>query len=471
MTAHPPLREILSGPRGQLLIALLITEFAASVSGLSYAAVLPVAVAELGGLSLYGLAVTISGVIGIAVMPVGAYLYAKVGPHGQLWLATAVFLVGVAVTVTAQSMVMLLLGLALRGLAGGFMAGLGLGVLSSLYDDARHRERAFGLFALMWVVPSLVAPLVNSALLLAFDWRVAMAWPAIVLLIGRILVSHALSRVELERTDAPARVRGIGWFIGIAVGLAAALALLSVDSAAPIVAGVAVLVLVLALPFRRALVAMLPVQRRAVAGGWALALICASYFGMGAVVPLIAAVFIDGTGVLGAVLVAIAPISWAALSAGGVGARMTAHRAYLIAAFAFPLSGLLVAAAAFVASADDAAVAVALLTAASLLQGVGMGLTYPKVMAESFVGFEVDADVSPAHGGVVLGLSEDVGTVAGAAVLAGIGGVLVGVGAGWVAGLAVASALMIAALMTISRNNPVWSRRHGGGSARADSDV
>ncbi|RZT59736.1 hypothetical protein EV140_1721 [Microcella alkaliphila] len=118
MDARPSLRTLFRGARGRLLAALLVTEFAAGVSGISYAAVLPVASIELGGLAQYGVAVAIAGVVGIAMMPVGAYLYARIGPQAQLWIATAVFLGGVALT--APTMAVLIAGLAVRGSRRGY---------------------------------------------------------------------------------------------------------------------------------------------------------------------------------------------------------------------------------------------------------------------------------------------------------------------------------------------------------------
>lgn len=156
-----------------------MAEFAASMTGLSYAAVLPVAAAELDGLALYGLAVALPGVVGIAFLALGPYLYARIGPQAQLSLSSLVLVLGVCLSVAAPTMEVLVAGLALRGVASGLMGGLGMGILSELYPDAGERERAFGLYALMWVAPSLVGPVINGVLLATVGWRPSMAWPAV----------------------------------------------------------------------------------------------------------------------------------------------------------------------------------------------------------------------------------------------------------------------------------------------------
>lgn len=457
MDARPSLRTLFRGARGRLLAALLVTEFAAGVSGISYAAVLPVASIELGGLAQYGVAVAIAGVVGIAMMPVGAYLYARIGPQAQLWIATVVFLGGVALTVTAPTMAVLIVGLAVRGLAAGLLAGLGIGVLSTVYTEAAERERAFGLFALMWVVPSLVGPAVTSVALVLADWRVALAWPAVVLLIGRVLVSRALRALDIGRAEAPATVRGVGWFAGVALGLGAALILLGLDALPPVGTAVIVTGLVVALAFPRALTAVVPQNRRLRAGAVAFALVCASYFGITAVLPLVAAVAVDPSGVVGAVLVAVAPLGWALVSAGGVGARLSTRGAYRVSALAFPIAALASALAVTVVEPGGRFPAIATLGVASLAAGVAMGLVYPKVLAEAFTDFQEHPGESRAHGGVAMELGEGVGTAAGSIVVAGIGGVVVAsFGGGELALFMVAMGVVIALAFAAARRNPSW---------------
>lgn len=137
------LRELFAGARGRLLGALLLAEFAASVTGLSYSAVLPVAAAELSGLEFYGAAVTATGIVGIAFLGFGAYLYGRIGAQAQLLISTMVLIAGVVMSATASTMWVLVVGLALRGVAAGLMGGLGMGVISDVYPDAKQRERVF----------------------------------------------------------------------------------------------------------------------------------------------------------------------------------------------------------------------------------------------------------------------------------------------------------------------------------------
>ncbi len=424
-------------------MGFLAAEFAASVTGLSYAAVLPVAAAELDGLPLYGLAVTATAVVSIAFVPFGSFLYGRIGPQAQLSISTAVLVVGVALSVTAPNMEVLVGGLALRGVAAGLMGGLGLGILSGLYPDAKERERAFGLYALMWVAPSVLGPAVNGVLLLALGWRASMAWPILLMLTARALISHYLRQVEWERPSAPAKVRAAGAFLAVAAGLALAQTSIATARLGWAAAALILLVVVLVLPFRHALRRTVPGERRAQAGGWALALVCGSYFGINAFIPLLSATHVDATGVLGAFLVALGPITWALMSAGGAGARLGPRTSYLIAAIGFPAaaSGVALWALALPAAAVTGAIGLGVL---ALLIGAAMGAVYPKVMTLAFEGFRGEGGTHRAHAGVVLGVGEDVGTTVGVVVLAGIGGVVIAADPMWTAVLVgIVSAVLI----------------------------
>jgi MFS family permease len=152
---------------------LLFTEFGGAVQSTAYSSVLPIVSNSIGGAQLYG-ATLVAGIFTtILVLALGPGPFARLRPGNSLLLATAGFVVGVALTVGAVSMVMVLAGTIIRGLAGGFLAGFGLTALGALYGDDL-RPRVVGLFAVMWLLPSLIGPVANSAITIAFGWRSAM---------------------------------------------------------------------------------------------------------------------------------------------------------------------------------------------------------------------------------------------------------------------------------------------------------
>ena len=443
-----------------MLLAFLATEFAASVDGLSYGAVLPVA-EELGGRELYSPALTAAGIVSIAFMAVGAFLYGRVGPRVQLWIATAVWLIGVGLTVTAPAMGFIVAGMAIRGVASGLMAGLGIGVISGLYSDSRERERALGLIAVMWVLPALVSPAVNAVVLSWLGWRATMVWPAVLFLAGRALLARNLRIVGPAPATAATRVRGAGAFVAVAVGIAGVQVAIASRSLVGLLAACGGIVLVLALPYRRAVRQTVPNRTRVHAAGWAFLLVCASYFGITTFIPLLSAHLIDPSGVIGAVLVALCPLAWGIVSGSGLGARLGAGTVALITAVTFPVAAGLLAV--WVLTAPPPAPTSAIIPAAvAVLSGVAMGVAYPKVMTLAFDGFREEAGTTRAHGGVVLSLSENVGTAVGATLLTGLAAPLIISDTAAMAVLATAFALLLGGGWLTAARSTLWRPVEGG---------
>lgn len=417
-TDDPSLRAVLRGRRGALLVAMLVAEFAVSVDLLGYAAVLPVAAAELDGSSLYSAALTASQVLQITCMAFGAMLYGRLGPTGQLWTATAVWTAGATMTALAPSMPWIVAGMATRGVAGGLIAGLGIGVLSGLYEGERERERALGLFGLMWVLPSLVAPTLNAVLLAVAGWRVTLAWPIVLLVAARLLVGRNLRLVQ-RPPAASSRPRGAAWFLVLAVALAGAQALIGASGWLWVAVAVAVTTLA-AVPMARALRALVPAARRTRDHAWAMALCAVGYFGINALVPLLASRLVDASGATGAVLVALGPLAWTTLQSSGLVTRGRTIRLAWCTAAATGAATVLLALAIVLPAADW--LRVALLGVAIVLAGLGMGAIYARLLSGAFVGFDDSGGTTRAHGAVGLNLAETAGSVAGMSVLAGVVG-------------------------------------------------
>ncbi|WUV58899.1 hypothetical protein OG371_17020 [Amycolatopsis sp. NBC_01480] len=116
-------------------------------------------------------------------------------------MATMLYVLGSALAVGAVVMPMILVGTVVRGLAGGMLAGFGLSILGGLFED-KERTRVYGLFAIMWLLPSVIGPVVNAAFTIAFGWRAALVWPAILVLIGRVLIGKQIGLVPWKRSTA-----------------------------------------------------------------------------------------------------------------------------------------------------------------------------------------------------------------------------------------------------------------------------
>ncbi|AXB43114.1 MFS transporter [Amycolatopsis albispora] len=201
VTEGTSLRAIFSGRRGWLLIALLFTEFGGAVQSISYSSVLPIAAAELHGTSLYGATLAAGSFTQILVLALGTAPFARLRPLGLLTTATGLYVVGTVLSVGAVVMPMILAGSVVRGMAGGMLAGFGLSILGGLFED-KERTRVYGLFAMMWLLPSMIGPVINSAVTVAWGWRAALAWPAVLVLTGRFLIGRQIGLVPWKRSTS-----------------------------------------------------------------------------------------------------------------------------------------------------------------------------------------------------------------------------------------------------------------------------
>jgi MFS family permease len=199
--APTSLRVIFAGRRGRLLIALLFAEFGGAVQSIAYSSVLPIAASALHGTSLYGATLAAGSFSVILMLAIGPAPLARLEPLALLGTAATLYVVGAGLSVAAAAMPMLLAGTIIRGVAGGMLAGFGLSILGGLFHD-QERIRVYGLFAMMWLLPSIVGPVVNAAVTIAWGWRAALAWPAILVVIGRILIGKQIDLVPWKRSTA-----------------------------------------------------------------------------------------------------------------------------------------------------------------------------------------------------------------------------------------------------------------------------
>ena len=154
---------VFAGRRGRFLAALLLAEFGGAMQGIAYSTVLPVVAGDLGGFSLFGATLAAGPIAAVLMLSVAGAVLGRLRPGVVLFIATVGYVVGASMAVFAPSMEWVLAGTIVRGVAAGLLAGFGMGAIGALYDEV-ERPRVFGVFALIWLLPSLVGPLLNAAL-------------------------------------------------------------------------------------------------------------------------------------------------------------------------------------------------------------------------------------------------------------------------------------------------------------------
>jgi MFS family permease len=214
------LRAVFAGDRGRLLVGLLFAEFGAAIQAVAEAAVLPLASRELHGAPLYGATVAGPALSAILFAILGPSLTRRLGPRGVLLWSTLVYVAGVLLAVLAPAMSFVLAGRILQGAAAGLLSAFGLNALGALYEDA-IRTRVIATFSIVWLLPSVVGPVVNAVVASLAGWRWAMAWPAVVVIAARIVIGRRASLLPAPERGAAAPVAS-GVVVLAALALAAA---------------------------------------------------------------------------------------------------------------------------------------------------------------------------------------------------------------------------------------------------------
>ncbi|GAA3054795.1 MFS transporter [Actinokineospora globicatena] len=184
-------------------ILLLITIAAFEHLGVSTA--LPRMLAELDGGHLYSWPFTAFLSASVAATVLSGWVCDRVGARAVLMVAPAVFLAGLLVAGTAESMPVLLAARVLQGIGlGGEVVAIYV-LVAAVYPE-RVRPAAFGLLAAAWVVPSIVGPTLAGVITERFGWRWVFLGLVPLAVLGVVLLVPALRGLPRpDPKDGPTR--------------------------------------------------------------------------------------------------------------------------------------------------------------------------------------------------------------------------------------------------------------------------
>jgi MFS family permease len=431
---------LLSPPRRGLTIGLVLTITLVAFEALAVITILPAIKDDLEGIRLYGWA-TSAFQLGLMVGIVVAGGQAdRRGPVPPFVAGIALFAAGLVVGGLAPTMLVLVLGRALQGLGAGAVPAVAYAVIGRSYPEAL-RPRVFAVLSTAWVVPGLVGPAVSALVAERLGWR----WVFLGLL-PLVVASAALAVPSLRRIGPPARPVSPAGGLGRAVAVAAAtgLVLAGLSSGSPL-AGAALVAAGLLLgvrPLRR----LLPPGTLAARPGLPVTvlsrgLLTFAFFGADTYVPLALTSVRGRSTAVASVAVTAATLSWTA--AAWVQERKAADwpgRRLIRAGFLIVAAGIACEVAALFPG-----VPVAVGVAGWAVGGFGIGLAYSPVslivLGEAPSGQEGVASAS-------LQLADTLGVALGA----GLGGVLVAVGAaaGWAEWAGIAGAYALTATVAVA---------------------
>ncbi|SDT09481.1 Major Facilitator Superfamily protein [Nocardioides scoriae] len=408
MSAEEATTRLRSERARVLLLAgsLLSIELLAGMQRYLSQTVLPLMAADLDGRDLYGPLDAAAQAPMFLMMPIGAWLLSRFRV-GRLMLAfTLLTVLGAVLCALAPSVEVFVAGTAVRALAAGALATIGLGAISRGLP-ARHRQLVLAGMSGVWVVSSVLGPVYAVAVSSALDWRWAMVLYLPLLVLARTLVARSVP----ERSEGvPHEPAPWGWSLALAGGSAALSLPVGAWSGAALVLGAAVVLW--------ATRALLPggvigarEGRRAALG--ALGVTASVYFGASMVLSVVAHDALGLSAGRFGVVIAAPGFCWA-LTGLWCGAHPAADQAALrrrvVPAGAVVTAGVVVLlATTTTTTARDPGPALAGLLVGGALLGLGMGSLYPDLLGRLLTRPEAGDGISEDRMAAAVVLAETVG--------------------------------------------------------------
>jgi MFS family permease len=183
--------ELFRGKRAIFTVVLNLGIALHAIDVFVIATVMPLVVADIGGVAFYAWATMVYMVATIVGSACGGIVQMDLGARRGYVLGAAIFLTGTVGCALAPDMALMLASRAIQGLGGGLIISQSLSLVRRLYED-RLRTRALALISGVWGVAALVGPLVGGAFATIGWWRGAFWSTAPVIAAFALLAWHAL---------------------------------------------------------------------------------------------------------------------------------------------------------------------------------------------------------------------------------------------------------------------------------------
>jgi MFS family permease len=198
--ASPAWRELFADGLARTTVGLLLMEGLVAVQVLVTIAVLPAVVSDLGGVRLYGAALSASQVATVVVLPFTPRLTRRWGLRGAFYASLTAFVAGSLLVIAAPAAWVFVAGLFVQGAGSGAQYALLLALFTRRYP-LRLRPRMYAALAVAWAVPGLLGPAYGGFVASTLGWRWAFAL-ILPLVVPAVWMLHP-SLTEAESSDEP----------------------------------------------------------------------------------------------------------------------------------------------------------------------------------------------------------------------------------------------------------------------------
>ena len=153
-----------------VMIGMLTLISAGAFEGMAVTTVMPVVVADIGGLGLYAMAFAAPVAAGVVGMVTAGRLTDRRGPTLPVLLGTVLFAVGLVVAGLAPAMETIVVGRLVHGLGAGMFTVALYVVVARVFPD-RLQAKVFAAFAAAWVLPAIIGPSIGGIVAREVGWR------------------------------------------------------------------------------------------------------------------------------------------------------------------------------------------------------------------------------------------------------------------------------------------------------------
>ncbi|MFZ4717880.1 MAG: MFS transporter [Ilumatobacteraceae bacterium] len=131
---------------------------------------MPTITDELGGDSLYGLAMAVYTLANMVALVAAGEMADKRGPALPYVLSISLFIGGLVVAAAAPTMVLVVIGRTLQGAGTGGLQPIAYTLVNRAFPTERQ-PKIFAILSAGWVLPSLFAPAISGWVVDSFGWR------------------------------------------------------------------------------------------------------------------------------------------------------------------------------------------------------------------------------------------------------------------------------------------------------------
>ena len=224
--------------------------FLGAFESLAVTTIMPTVSRELNGQALYSLAFSGTLAASIVGTVVAGGWADRRGPSRPLIVAMAIFVVGLILSGTAESMVIFIVGRFLQGLGSGAIIVALYVVVGRLYPAELH-PKIFGAFAAAWVLPSLIGPPVAGFVADTTSWHWVFLGVGVLVFLAAAFIAPAIRQLAHMTVDSDVNAKAgftPVWAIIVAIGVVGvSLGGQLPGVTAPVVVAVAFVVIIVAL--------------------------------------------------------------------------------------------------------------------------------------------------------------------------------------------------------------------------------